>query len=529
MLVDRYFVEELIGSGSCGLVFRARDRAGGTLVALKEFSRASSRLDNGFLRELGFMFDLEHPNIVACHSVFMSQGHRYLVLEYVGGGSLRDALGPDGFNLRQALRYLLHACRGVAHAHQRNIIHRDLKPENILLADDSGRRRAKVADFGVATLGTATTAQMGVGSPAYMAPEQFYTRSDVRADVYALGVMAYEIICGCRPFVGTPHQVMNAHLHQPVVLPRWLPGLTRRCLRRVLAKEPERRHQSVGELRAELSEILALEGEVLARVGWPVPVGRPDQLLVTNDRTLVRQGSTLWSLDDRGRLVESLGHVSHVAARENYHLRYHEARWCLVSPMGRRTIPGIPFSERVGLSATGDVICVSDGGAILAQGRTYEVIHPAGSGAVDACFSGHRQEPYVVGVAGQRGWLDRGGHRQELPGRPARVYGHSDHEQVVVRSLDDPSVLWCIRSTRLSVHRVACGELTCGARGFVAAGADGAMVTISLEQDQVERRWQDVPLRMVAASSRNTVWLGDDGGLRLSSERQGRAARRGEC
>jgi serine/threonine-protein kinase len=257
-----------------GEVWRARDERLGRDVAVKvlaaEFAADPERLKR-FEREARATAALSHPNILAVHDVGTHEGVPYLVEEMLEGESLRERLERDDLSLGEALRIGGEIARGLAAAHDKGIVHRDLKPGNVFLTKHG---TVKVLDFGLAKLvstvtadeaetltaaATATTRLGGVlGTAAYMAPEQARGRPvDQRADVFAFGVVLYEMLAGERPFKGaTGTEVMAAILaDEPAPLPAGVPAAVAAVVTRCLAKDPERRYQRAGEVRSALEAV----------------------------------------------------------------------------------------------------------------------------------------------------------------------------------------------------------------------------------------------------------------------------------
>ncbi|MCY7406731.1 MAG: serine/threonine protein kinase [Alkalinema sp. CAN_BIN05] len=262
---SQYRLLGLVGRGQYGKVFLGVHRATGSLFALKELDQDRFPT-NQFLRELRFLVTLQHPNIVTCWACDYWMNHRYLVTDYCAGGTLRQlmesraslSLGQTDYSphhLLTALSLIEGILSGLAHAHDKNIIHCDIKPENILLDVRSQSMVPRIADFGIARLvqdltQSAKTFGTGMsGSPAYMAPERFYGQHSVSADLYATGVLMYELIMGNRPFSGTPGALMQAHLNNIVWLPESLPESLKVILLRSLAKVPGQRYRNATEMR----------------------------------------------------------------------------------------------------------------------------------------------------------------------------------------------------------------------------------------------------------------------------------------
>ena len=246
--VGGYFLTEVLGAGGMATVYRAvpRDRLDddAEAVALKVLSRDTWR-DEGFQerfqREVETCRRLDHNNLVRLLEWGESQGLTYVVMELVRGQTLSRLIPPHGLPPERVLELMTPILEGVDWAHQRGIIHRDLKPDNIMVSDTG---RVKVMDFGLArTWDLKTITQLGtvMGTPAYMAPEQAQGLVvDHRADQYALGVVAYELLSGRRPFDHRePLGLMLAHMHDP---PPPLEGPLAPVVLRMLAKGPADRY-----------------------------------------------------------------------------------------------------------------------------------------------------------------------------------------------------------------------------------------------------------------------------------------------
>jgi hypothetical protein len=277
---NKYRIEQLLGRGGMGAVYRARDMRLDRLVALKVV-RAELLGDpearRRFRREAQIVARLQHPSIVAVYDYgTFADGGAYLVMELVRGEDLRHVLQREGrLEPDEAMRILANVCAAIGAAHREGVLHRDLKPENILLPSAGGP--AKVLDFGVAKLvedehpidagasadmqTALTAAGMIVGTPAYMAPEQFTAvPADARTDVFSLGVVAYEMLSGDLPFGrGTLADVVLAQARGvPPMAAGLVPTAAERAIRTALDPDPDRRPSSPQEfatmLRASLDE-----------------------------------------------------------------------------------------------------------------------------------------------------------------------------------------------------------------------------------------------------------------------------------
>lgn len=255
---SHYRVVGLLGEGQFGKVYAAIHRETGELVALKELNPLQFSTKK-FLREIRILVSLEHPNIIRCQGIEHHEGKRYLVTEYCEGGTLRDLLNSaHPLTLEHKLKIIIDILDGLNYAHREGIIHRDLKPENILLSVTSQGWKAKISDFGVAKIEWEDNLLKGgsnmgdTGSPAYMAPEQFYGKYSYSSDIYAVGVMLYEFILGHRPFSGTPYEIMLAHLNQQPKLPKHLSSHLHLILREALQKLPQHRFRTALEMKEEI-------------------------------------------------------------------------------------------------------------------------------------------------------------------------------------------------------------------------------------------------------------------------------------
>jgi serine/threonine protein kinase len=249
-----------VGQGQFGKVLCGCDLVTGQLFALKRLEHR--RLPtHKFLKELAILIRLNHPNIVSFHGVEYKQGGRYIVMDYCQGGTLRQLLESKvELSLLEKLGLVLGTLEGLEHIHQHHIIHCDLKPDNILLDVTAQSWIAKIADFGIARFLEPLAAPNysgETGSPAYMAPERFYGRFSVETDLYAVGVLLYELVTGHRPFAGMPLDVMKAHLNQPLRIPKSIPTVLKAVIRKALQKLPQHRYHSASEMRLMLETVIA--------------------------------------------------------------------------------------------------------------------------------------------------------------------------------------------------------------------------------------------------------------------------------
>ncbi len=276
-LDERYLLERKLGQGGMGLVFKAHHKFIKTQHAIKvilpDLVGNDPSLAARFRQEAMAAAAIRHPNTVSVTDYGVLQGTTpYLVMEFVEGRSLHDVLAEQRrLSPVAAVEIMLAVCAGVAAAHRQGIVHRDLKPLNIMFRPgEPPGESLKVLDFGLAKiksgelLGSFVAAQTQgmMGSPFYMAPEQWSDEEiDVRADIYSLGVILYQMIAGDVPFKGkSVPSIMSMHLNStPVPLAERgveVPPLLERAVQHALEKSPEKRPQSVEEFVAELREAM---------------------------------------------------------------------------------------------------------------------------------------------------------------------------------------------------------------------------------------------------------------------------------
>ncbi len=254
---SQYYTLGLVGHGQFGRVYCAIHRKTGELVAIKDLHKDRFPTHK-FLRELRFLISLEHPSIVTCHALEHSTSGRQLVLDYCEGGTLRSLLESDTvLTVQEVLGFTLDILAALECAHRQGIVHCDIKPENILMELTPGGWVARVSDLGIARLSQeAKQADMGhTGSPAYMAPERFYNQHPPAADLYAVGIILYELLLGQRPFSGTPMELMVAHLNRLPIVPIQVAEPFSQVLRKALQKLLPKRYFSAQAMRADLMAI----------------------------------------------------------------------------------------------------------------------------------------------------------------------------------------------------------------------------------------------------------------------------------
>ena len=266
-VLDRYRIIERIGGGGMGVVYRAHDERLEREVALKFLPphlSADAAAIKRFMVEARAAASLEHPNICTVHEIGETKdGQLYIVMACYDGETLDRRIARGPLPAAEALRIATEVARGLAKAHERGIVHRDVKPANIMITADG---RVKVLDFGIAKLSDANfTHSFGiVGTLAYMSPEQAFGEPvDHRTDIWALGVVLHEMLCGERPFRGPGEQaVLFSILTQPpepvTSIEPGLPVELETLIARTLAKRPDDRFQSALEMIAALDALSQL-------------------------------------------------------------------------------------------------------------------------------------------------------------------------------------------------------------------------------------------------------------------------------
>jgi tetratricopeptide (TPR) repeat protein len=299
-LADRYAIERELGAGGMATVYLARDLKHERQVAVKVLRPELAAVlgSERFDQEIKIAANLHHPHILPLYDSGHAAGFLYYVMPYEQGQSLGDKLAREGeLPVAEAVRILRDVVDALDHAHKRGVIHRDIKPDNVLLSE----RHALVTDFGVAKavseatgMQQLTTEGVALGTPAYMSPEQAAANPhiDHRADIYAVGALAYEVLTGSPPFTGaTPQEVLAAHVTQavdPVTKHReTIPPAFAHLVMRCLEKRPADRWQSAEELLAQLESmttpsggttptgiqpVVAVDYEAAARRAHPVRV-----------------------------------------------------------------------------------------------------------------------------------------------------------------------------------------------------------------------------------------------------------------
>jgi len=289
--ISHYVIQEKIGEGGMGVVYRARDESLRRDVALKVLpaelvGNAERRLR--FLREARAAAAVTHPNIAVIYEVGEADGELFLAMELVKGQNLRARLRDGPLSIPEAVEYAAQVTEGLARAHDSGIVHRDLKPENIVIGEDG---RPKILDFGLAKvieeqtrtlpsdLAEAETASlqltrhgMAMGTPVYMSPEQARGEQvDFRTDIFSLGITLYEMVTGKVPFRGktipdTLAAIINKPTPRPSAADSRIPPRLEKLLLRCLEKDAAKRYQRTAELATDLREIKETSAPATTRI-----------------------------------------------------------------------------------------------------------------------------------------------------------------------------------------------------------------------------------------------------------------------
>lgn len=264
--IGPYRIEKALGKGAMGVVYRARDEQNGRPVAIKTMALSQAfdeselvEVKERFFREAETAKRLDHPNIVALYEAGEDRGLAYIALEFIKGCDLGHFVTPGSLlPLPQVLSILARVADALAYSHGKNVVHRDVKPANVMYEPESDT--VKVMDFGIARITDASKTRTGMvlGTPSYMSPEQLLGKKvDGRSDLFSLGVMLYQMLCGRRPFVSESmaqlmFQIANeAHPDIRGINPLVPEGLAA-VIDRAMSKDVEKRYQSGEDMARDL-------------------------------------------------------------------------------------------------------------------------------------------------------------------------------------------------------------------------------------------------------------------------------------
>jgi serine/threonine protein kinase len=261
LLIEGYRVLRKIGDGGMASIFLAQAAEGGAPQVLKVM-----RLDQGlegdalqrFIQEYALLAQIDHPNVARIHRQDFSVAHAYIAMEYFPNGDLRQRMRAGRIDPDTALAYIKQAAAGLGAVHQVGIVHRDMKPDNLMLRHDGS---LALADFGVAKQTAMKITDTGdgdiVGTPYYLSPEQALGKPvDARCDIYSLGVMAYELLTGRKPYhAGSAQELLRMHVQEPVPLLPADHAHLQAVMESLMAKDREQRYPSAQALLDDLARM----------------------------------------------------------------------------------------------------------------------------------------------------------------------------------------------------------------------------------------------------------------------------------
>jgi eukaryotic-like serine/threonine-protein kinase len=381
-MLGRYVIEQVIGAGGMGVVYRARDPDLGRAIAIKQLGRvrADWQWRARLLREAQAMARLAHPNVVTVHDVGLAEDGLFVAMEYVEGVTLRHWLAEPRTR-REIVAAFVAAGHGLHAAHLAGLVHRDFKPDNVLVSNDG---RVRVTDFGLvrsdsaalevmaerdarsdasAATSLALTVDEVMGTPGYMAPEQYRRAAvDARTDQFSFGCALYEALHGRRPFSGDADAICEAVLAgRPLEHPRDLPVWLRKILDRALQTDPEQRYRSMAELvsalqadpvRARRRRVIAvaMAGITVAGIaGYAVVAARradqqvaacreaPDELAGTWDPPRKAEIAAALRVSDRAGRARTWAVLEQLVDRRAAGLRSAREQTCLASARGEQS------------------------------------------------------------------------------------------------------------------------------------------------------------------------------------------------
>ncbi len=300
VLAGNYEIQEVIGHGGMGVVYKARHALMDRIVAIKMLQAqliSDSMSVKRFQQESQSASRISHPNVITVYDFGISpSGQPFIVMDYLLGISLADVIKEEGqIGVERSIKILAQACDALDHAHKMGVIHRDVKPTNFVLINyDEEKDFVKVVDFGVAKLMNTsadgqrlTQAGEVCGSPVYMSPEQCTGGElDQRSDIYSMGIVVYETLTGKLPILGkTMVDTMSKHISemppsfQQARPDLYIPERLEQVVFKALAKDPNDRHQSMDELRIDLENAIPRPGKSQVLRSAPSDQRSPGELL----------------------------------------------------------------------------------------------------------------------------------------------------------------------------------------------------------------------------------------------------------
>lgn len=304
--LGRYEITHKLGEGAMGVVYRAFDPLLERVVAIKTIKLDLTPAEQGdferrFFKEAKSAARLNHPAIVTVFDAGEVDNVAYIAMEFLEGRDLRQLIVKDQLlPVERVVEIIAQVADGLDYAHQNGVVHRDVKPANIMVLDNGA---VKIADFGIAQLQTGAKTMTGnvLGTPKYMAPEQIMGKPvDGRADIFSLGVVLYQLLTGVSPFdASSVSTIMYRVIHEPAMLPSLvIKGVSHAfeyILARALAKLPEHRYATAGEMAADLRRYRELEKEVtIPLAGGGIGDGKISMIMEpTGEATVLREAATI--------------------------------------------------------------------------------------------------------------------------------------------------------------------------------------------------------------------------------------------
>jgi serine/threonine-protein kinase len=453
-VIGRYKIERGIGCGGMGQVYVARDLELGRTVAVKIALGSDADAHARLKREAQHASQLNHPNICTIYEIGGFDGQPLIAMEYVDGKRLADVIPDDGLPLERVLRYGAQMASALAHAHRAGVVHRDLKSANVMLTADE---RIKVLDFGLARRHSAdrlkdlslsreslTAHEAVAGTLSCMAPELLRGgAADARSDIWALGVLLYEMAGGTRPFTGaTGFELSGAILHEPpAALPDRVTSALRKVILRCLEKDPRQRYENADDLRAALESIVrherpaprwpavaagvvallivavatfALMGRGAVRPPAPSPAAAPHAIAVMNFDNVAGTPDTAWLSKGVPRML-----VTGLAQTRGLHILSGQHLDEAARKIGGTTVDVLSsaeFAEVARRSGAGVIVS----GTIMKAGEQIRVdvqLHDLRTGRVLAAETGRGTDVFAIAdhltsrIRAASGFSDTGGVR----------------------------------------------------------------------------------------------------------------------
>src|SRR5215510_9512437 len=277
--LGQYQIIKSIGQGGMAKIYLAYQPSVKREVAIKVLAsdlQENASFVNRFAKEVEVIAHLQHPQIIPVYDFCKQDDELYIVMAYMRGATLAERIdnAPKGLPDEETIRLIDLICEGLDYAHSKGIVHRDLKPNNILMDEND---HPYIADFGLAKLSEEKlelTNTMMTGTAAYMAPEIAQSgKSTKRADIYALGIILFEMLTGRLPFQGeTPYKMLSAHINKPVPnireFRRDLPQAVQPVLEKALAKNPVNRFDTAGQMVTEFKSAVSTSSQKRLKIGW---------------------------------------------------------------------------------------------------------------------------------------------------------------------------------------------------------------------------------------------------------------------